>query len=250
MNITVNPKYDVLKSFVEKLPSDFNHSGDLIYDKRNKVREFVVDGMRLVVKRYKVPMFFQRVAYSFFRPSKAKRAYLFALRLQTLQIATPEPIAYIEQKRCGLFRQGYFISTYTDHQSLKEHRDQLLSDPLLFDAYVGFLIEMHEKGFMHGDQNLTNILFWKEGDEFKFEVIDINRSHFIANPTRDDCLKNLMRISRRRELSSQIVARYAELRGWDKAWSVDYVNREIDKYERKRKMRKFYKKLFVWKKPN
>jgi predicted unusual protein kinase regulating ubiquinone biosynthesis (AarF/ABC1/UbiB family) len=127
---------------------------------------------------------------------------------------------------------------------LKEHRNQLLSDPLLFDAYVGFLVEMHDKGFMHGDQNLSNILFWKEGQAYRFEVIDINRSHFISNPTRDDCLKNLMRITRDRDFSRKVVERYADMRQWDKSSCVDFVFKKIDKYERKRKMRKFYHKIF------
>ena len=244
MNITVNPEYIRLKSFVEGLPESFDHSGELIYDKRNKVRLFEVNGEKVVVKRYKVPLFYQRIDYSYFRPSKAKRAYLFALTLQTLDIQTPTPIAYIEDTREGIFRQGYFVSAYTANPSLKDHREELISNPVLFDAYVGFLVEMHDKGFMHGDQNLSNILFWKEGDAYRFEVIDINRSHFITDPSREDCLKNLMRISRDREFSHKVVQRYAEIRGWDKAKCVDFVDKQIDKYERKRRMRKVYHKVF------
>lgn len=244
MNITVNPEYIRMKPFVESLPASFDHSGELVYDKRNKVRVFDVDGEKVVVKRYKVPLFYQRIDYSYFRPSKAKRAYLFALTLETLDIQTPSPIAYIEDTNEGVFRQGYFVSAYTSHPSLKDHRDELLENPVLFDAYVGFLIEMHNKGFMHGDQNLSNILFWKESDSYFFEVIDINRSHFISNPSREDCLKNLMRISRDRELSHKVVERYAEMRGWEKSDCVYFVDKQIDKYERKRKMRKFYHKIF------
>ena len=244
MNITINPDYIRLKSFVEGIPESFDHSGKLIYDKRNKVRLFEVDGEKVVVKRYKVPMFFQRVDYSYFRPSKAKRAYLYALTLETLDIKTPAPIAYIEDTSEGIFRQGYFVSAYTGHPSLKDHREELISDPVLFDAYVDFLVEMHDKGFMHGDQNLSNILFWEEGDDYRFEVIDINRSHFISDPSREDCLRNLMRISRDREFSHKVVERYAEMRGWDKSASVSFVDKQIDKYERKRKMRKFYHKVF------
>lgn len=244
MNITVNPDYIRLKCFVENIPASFEHAGELIYDKRNKVRVFEVDGEKLVVKRYKVPLFFQRVAYTCLRPSKAKRAYLFALTLESLDIMTPKPIAYVEVTRCGIFRQGYFVSSFTDHPSLKEYREQLLYDPVLFDAYVGFLVEMHDKGFMHGDQNLSNILFWKESDAYRFEVIDINRSHFISKPTHEDCLKNLMRISRDRDFSRKVVERYADMRQWDKPSCVDFVFKQIDKYERKRKMRKVYHKIF------
>ena len=141
----VNPLYSRYRSFVESIAEDFSTNGEMIYNKRNVVKSFDEDGMRLVVKRYKVPLFVQRVAYTWFRPSKAKRAYVFGLRLQELGINTPEPVGCVEKKRCGLFRQGYFISTYTEHDSLKHHRDELLAEPIFFDSYVRFLIEMHEK---------------------------------------------------------------------------------------------------------
>lgn len=241
----VNPLYSRYRSFVESIAEYFSTNGEMIYNKRNVVKSFDEDGMRLVVKRYKVPLFVQRVAYTWFRPSKAKRAYVFGLRLQELGINTPEPVGCVEKKRCGLFRQGYFISTYTEHDSLKDHRDELLAEPIFFDSYVRFLIEMHEKGFLHGDQNLSNILFWTEDGDYRFEVIDINRSHFSDGPaSKSQCLSNLMRITRDRSLSGKIVGRYAEIRGWDVDQSIEYVNKQIDKYERKRRMRRFYHKIF------
>lgn len=136
------------------------------------------------------------------------------------------------------------MSAHTPHESLKQHLNQLRSETELFDSYVRFLIEMHEKGFMHGNQNLSNILFYKKDGAYKFEVIDINRSHFITTPTKEDCLNNLMRITRNRELSKRVVERYAEFRGWDKAECVAFVFKAIDRYERRRKLRKAYHKLF------
>ena len=244
VNHHINPSYSQLKSFIEDLPGKFDVSGKILYNKRNVVKLFDIDGLPVVVKRYKVPLFVQRVAYTWFRPSKAKRAYLYAMKLKELCVSTPEPFGYIETTRCGLFRQGYFLSSYTEHDSLKNHRDEMLADRVFFDAYVRFLIEMHDRGFMHGDQNLTNILFWKEDDDYRFEVIDINRSHFISNPCQLECLKNLMRITRDRSLSGKIVGRYAEIRGWDVDESIAYVNKQIDKYERKRRIRRFYHKIF------
>lgn len=241
MRVIVNPSYQRLEGFIRNLPRAFDTSGTLIHDKRNVVRLFDVDGLRLVVKRYKVPLFFQRIDYTWFRPSKAKRAYLFALRLKELGISTPDPVAFIECKSGGFFRQGYFVSTFTANPDLKSNISLLYTDKQLFDGLVDYLVTLHEKGFLHGDTNLSNFLFHHSGDSYEFEVIDINRSHFKDGLTKEDCLDNLMRVTRDRALSARIVSAYAERRGWDSAEAVAYVACQIDRYERKRRMRKFYK---------
>lgn len=241
--VMIRPQYADLRKFVERLPSIFEDEGEYLYNKRNAVKRFEEGEQVLVVKRYKVPLFFQRVDYTWFRPSKALRAYRFAVRLKELGIDTPEAVACVEVRRCGMFWQGYFVS--------KECRDHdvkcLLENPDgapdgLFHAYVDFLLEMHAKGFLHGDLNLSNVLYRSDPTGgFHFTVIDTNRSHFVCQPTREQCLQNLMRISRNRPFSRKVVSRYAELRGWDVEESVAFVFHEIDRYERKRKVRKWTK---------
>ena len=68
MNIEINPRYSHFDSFVRQLPATFDQSGELIYDSRNKVRLFTVNGQFIVVKRYKVPLLHQRIDYTFFGP--------------------------------------------------------------------------------------------------------------------------------------------------------------------------------------
>ena len=52
----------------------------------------------------------QQVVYTFFRPTKAARAFRFAAEFRKRGIVTPHEMAYIEQKEHGLFTTGYFIS--------------------------------------------------------------------------------------------------------------------------------------------
>jgi tRNA A-37 threonylcarbamoyl transferase component Bud32 len=242
ISVVVNPSFQHLQEFARQIPERFDSDGTLLYRKRNVVKLYEIDGMRVVVKRYKVPMFHQRVDYTFIRPSKAKRAYLFALRLQEMGIETPTPIAYIEVKQLGLFRQGYFLSTYTTRHSLKESIGQLHPGSPLFEAYVRFLVEMHDKGFLHGDQNLSNILWYEAADGIHFEVIDVNRSHFKISPTKQECLDNLMRVTHDRRLSADVVSRYAELRGWQKDECVAYIHAAIEKYEKRHEFHKHFKR--------
>ena len=241
MTVTVNPDYHDLEGFIRTIPDIFERSGRMLHNKRNVVKLYEIDGKKLVVKRYKVPLFFQRIDYTLFRPSKAKRAYLFGLRLKDLGISTPDPIAFIECKRCGFFRQGYFVSTYTSYPDIKSNISLLDTDSQLFNGLIDYLVFLHSKGFLHGDTNLSNFLYHKQDGRYEFEVIDVNRSHFKEKPSKEECLANLMRVTRDRQLSARIVSAYSQRRGWNPSESVDFVNHLIDKYERKRKARKFYK---------
>ena len=243
MNLTINPKYQSLKTFMLSLPERFDSEGVVLRDKRNVVKSFEVDGQILVVKRYKVSMLHQRIDYTLFRPSKAKRAYKFALRLREMGIDTPEPVAFIETTNIGLFRQGYFVSAFTSDNDIKSHLT-MLDDKLFFSQFVDFIVFMHTNGFLHGDTNLSNFLYRMDGKNFHFQVIDINRSHFKERPSQSQCLENFKRMTHDRILCRKIVSEYARRRGWDPVASADHVIRLLDQFERKRKAHDYYKRHF------
>lgn len=221
-----------LSDWIHRLPSEYDTTGRLIYDKRNKVRIFTVEGQTLVAKRFKQPMLHQRIDYTCIRPSKAKRAYLFALRLQELGISTPEPIACIEEYHNGLFFQGYFVSAYCGDPDCRLLRDGLKGNEQLIHSLAQFIVEMHEKGFMHGDINLSNILYHiSEDGTYHFSVIDINRSHFVSNPTRRQCLRNLVRLTHVRTTMEAIVKEYAGIRQWDATQCINEMMTLLDDFE-------------------
>ena len=108
-HIIINPTFHLLSDFIQSLPMVFDSEGELVYDERNQIRLFMVDGKKLVVKRFKRPMFHQRLDYTLIRPSKAKRAYLFGMKLVELGISTPTPIACIDHVRPTL---KHIVSRY------------------------------------------------------------------------------------------------------------------------------------------
>lgn len=241
MKIEINPKYEHLRSFIKSLPKVFDHSGELVYDSRNKVRIFTIEGEKIVVKRFKTPLFFQRFDYTFIRPSKARRAYIYGMRLIDLHISTPEPIAFIEVYEKGLFHQGYFISTYCGDPDMRILREEPEGHDSLMLAFVHFLISMHEKGFIHGDTNLSNFLYHEDSSaEYGYQIttIDTNRSTFSPMPTKKACLKSLMRITHERHALHIIIRMYAEMRGWDQEASVQYVEDRLQTFEKKKEMKR------------
>ncbi|MFA6831440.1 MAG: hypothetical protein WCR36_04115, partial [Bacteroidaceae bacterium] len=122
MKLLINPKYISLRSFIDKVPDIFydKTTGERLYWKRNQVKRYEIDGISLVVKSFKRPNIIQKLAYTFWRPSKAKRAFLFAKKFRDLQINTPEEIACIETFKYGLIDRTYFVSISTKDSNVAE----------------------------------------------------------------------------------------------------------------------------------
>lgn len=242
MNIALNPDYGHLKSWMEKLPCTFELDGELIYSGRNVVKKFIVGEKSLIVKKYKIPNLVQRIAYTFWRKSKAMRAYLYAERLNGMGINTPAGIACLELSSGGLFHTGFFVSEECTYSPVSAVMDESSSSADMSVCLGRFIAYMHGKGFLHGDLNLSNILYKKMPDSrVDFVVIDTNRSRFADNPSRKACLDNMKRISHRRVLLDGIVRAYAAERRWDEQECVDEVMKALSDFERMKRLRKMFK---------
>lgn len=246
MKVVINPKCEAERPFIEQLPIIFEKEGEFIYNKRNQVKRFLVDGKERMVKRYKTPSLIQRIIYSTIRTTKARRAFEFACKMRSSGIDTPEGVAYIEQRDGFLFSTGYFIAEACYDEDLRGVlRDQDIFDKELADQLAAFLVFMHEKGVMHGDLNLSNILYRKEGDHYHFTVIDTNRSIFKKHLTQLECLNNLKRLTHRLDLMDYIIRRYAQLRNWDEEETISIEKKLVNCFENKRKWKSRFKKLHL-----
>ena len=110
MKIVLNPEYKFLQQFVQDLPTRFASEGKVIQDKRNTIKVFEYKELEINVKRYRVPILINRIAYRFFRKSKAVKAYFNSLEVRKRGFNTPESIACIETFRGGLLHYSYYIS--------------------------------------------------------------------------------------------------------------------------------------------
>lgn len=244
MKVVINPKYESERPFIEQLPIIFEKEGEFIYNKRNQVKRFLVDGNERMVKRYKTPSLIQRIIYSTIRKTKARRAFEFAGKMRSLGIDTPESIAYIEQRDGLLFSIGYFIAEACHDEDLRSVlRDQDIFDKELADQLTAFLVYMHKRGVMHGDLNLSNILYRKESGHYHFTVIDTNRSIFKEHLTQMECLNNLKRLTHRLDLMDYIIRRYAQLRDWDEEETISIEKKLVNCFENKGKWKSRFKKL-------
>lgn len=242
MNIALNPDYGHLKAWIEELPCLFDREGDLLYRGRNTVKRFAVGGQIVIVKRYKTPNLIQRIAYTFWRKSKAMRAYLYAGRLKNMGIKTPTGIACVELSSGLLFNTGFFVSEECTYGSVASVMNDSSSVADMSVRLGRFIADMHRRGFLHGDLNLSNILYRRMPDDsVEFVVIDTNRSKFVDKPSRKTCLDNMKRVSHHRDLLEKIVRAYAAERQWDEQECVDEVMKALSDFERMKRLRRMFK---------
>ncbi|MBR5725579.1 MAG: aminoglycoside phosphotransferase [Muribaculaceae bacterium] len=219
----VNKKYEYLREWLERLPEDFEQLGEVIYDKRNQLRVIQApDGTLVNAKRYCVPHAVNRVVYSLgIRQPKGRRAFLYPARLLERGIDTPEPIAYIERRHCGLLGLSYFVSV----QSTLGHTLYEMGDARegtyeeLADALGRYTATMHDSEVLHLDYSPGNILWDKDEQGYRFAVVDINRMRFGRVNMKDGCAA-LRRLWGPKRFIELIARSYANARGFDEEEAV------------------------------
>ena len=220
----LHPDYQHLKGWVDSLPRHFNE-GTLLYHSRNEVRQFEIEGLQIVVKRFKRHNLLKRIIYSFFRQNKARRAFKNASQLRERGFCTPHEIAYIEERCCGLVSQVYYICTCTNAQPIRPRLiEQEPFDEALATAYACFVARLHEAGVLHRDLNPTNVLYMEQGGDLKFELIDINRMRFYSGPVpKAECMENLTLFYWLTPAYRFILNEYARQRGWTETDIADAI---------------------------
>ncbi len=256
--IVINKKYKDnkdLRTLISRLPSAFaNGEGELLYDKRNKLRRFTLaDGSVIIVKKYKRPNIFQKICYSTLWKNKAKKSFLFADFLIKLGVDTPEAIAYVTYKKFGFVSEYYLATTeilgvesQIPMREMNANGDlegmQELATPITI-----LLIKLHENGFLHGDSNLSNFICRKKDGGYDLSVIDINRSRILNRPaTYKECIRNLRRTSHIHSILNMLARTYARHKGWDEDKAANDVINELKKFENQKARSKRIKKILTF----
>ncbi|GHT34648.1 hypothetical protein FACS189434_11190 [Bacteroidia bacterium] len=174
MKIFIHTKHQYLKNFILNISEEFDTEGYTIHKVRNEVKVFSVGGIEVNVKKYAVPHLFNRIVYTFFRKSKAERAYRNALKVQAQGIDTPAPVAYVLCKRQGLLYDSYFVSLQQPYLNLTQTRNT--AD--IYAALGKFIAELQQKNILHLDLSFGNILLNDAENNIAFSLVDLNRMKF------------------------------------------------------------------------
>ncbi len=200
----------------------FNRSDELIWDRRNKIKVLSFDDEKLTVKAFKIPHIVNRLAYTFFRPSKAKRSYLNSMKIEAF---TPKAVGYIEFKKLGLIYDSYYISAYYPYDfTIREVlQDEEFPDrEKILKAFTYFSYQLHEAGAKHLDYSPGNILIKQENDEYLFKVIDLNRMYF-GRMEIQERIENFSKLWANNRDLEKIASCYAKLVGIEESKASQWL---------------------------
>jgi serine/threonine protein kinase len=240
----INSKHQAFTNFLLDIKSYFFENTQTIHKARNELKIINYNGLDSVVKSFKTPHLLNRVVYTFFRDSKAKKSYEYSLRIGDF---TPQPIGYIEFFENFLLKESYFISEQFKY-------DFTIREPLLdanfenreeiFKAFGRFTYELHKANILHQDYSPGNILIKKENGIFLFKIVDINRMEF-RKLNLNERLKNFSKLWASEEALTIMLKEYAQVSKEDEKQCVSAGLAYNTKHKNKINMKKRLKGIEV-----
>jgi serine/threonine protein kinase len=228
------------KNFILNIKDYFNSSSNSIHKARNEIKIVDFENQELVIKAFKIPNIINKIVYSFFRDTKAKKSYDNSVKIIDF---VPKPIGYIEFTKFGLLHDSYFISENFKY-------DLTIREPLLdihyldkeniFKQFAKFTYDLHQNNIFHLDYSPGNILIKKDEDNYIFKIVDINRMQFKTLPL-EDRLSNFAKLWAKDEDLKIIIKEYAKLIDEDERKSINialkYSQAHKDRKNRKKRLR-------------
>ena len=98
----IEDKYREFIPVINKVINDFDSKGELIKGSRNTIKKINIENLVINIKRFKSPNILNKIIYTFFRSSKAKRSYNYAEKLIDNGIMSPQPIGFYDIFKFGL----------------------------------------------------------------------------------------------------------------------------------------------------
>lgn len=246
--------------------SNFNKDG-IIYDvnnfgsegiffgdgQRNKIKLFELEGKTINIKSFKIPHLINKIAYKYFRKSKARRSFEYATTLLEKGIGTPQPMAYFENQDFIGLKDSYYVSEHLQcdltYRELVEIPDFPDHENIL-RQFTQFSFKLHEKGIEFLDHSPGNTLIKKNAEgNYDFFLVDLNRMNFHDSMDFDSRMKNLSHLSPKKEMIAVMSNEYSKLYPaqteaeiFEKMWF--HTNDFQERFAKKRLLKK---KLKFWK---
>lgn len=238
---------------LETIIQNFNTSGKIFIEgNRNSIKLFDLDGIILNIKSFKKPNLINKIAYKYFRKSKAKRSFEYATILLEKGIGTPSPIAYFENFDALGLKESYYVSEHLDcdltYRELVE-KDYLDAENIL-RQFTRFSYDLHQNGIEFMDHSPGNTLIKNNGDgKYSFYLVDLNRMKFHESMSFEMRMNNLRRLTPRKDMIVIMSNEYAKVSGESEKSVFETLWRMTSDFQEKFLRKKRLKKQFqFWKK--
>jgi len=254
MNFQVNPVFTKDTTSILDTIKSFSNKGILFGNgQRNIIKLFDLNEKIINIKSFKIPNLINKIAYKYFRKSKAKRSFEFATILLEKGIGTPQPIAFLENFNWLGLQDSYYVSehlvtelTYRELVEIPDYPDR----ENILRQFTRFSFDLHEKGIEFLDHSPGNTLIKKNAEgNYDFFLVDLNRMEFHKSMSFEMRMKNLRRLTPLKEMVAVMSNEYAKLyteseqKTFDTLWQ--YTADFQEQFYRKKRLKK---KLKFWKK--
>lgn len=252
MKVVITDIYQSLEVELRQIIKAFDNTGESIYDgTRNSLKKFVLQDKKVIVKAFKKPNLINKIVYRFFRPSKAERSFLYAKKLESLDIRTPKAVAYFENSSFIFIKDSYYISeflnsdlTYRELITIPNYPDK----EMILQQFTAFTKQLHDKGVLFKDHSPGNTLIKKTGEGcYAFYLVDLNRMAF-KDLTYRERIANFARLTPQKEMVRSMAYSYAALSNFDREEVFRLMWEETEKFQNKfHKRRRIKRRIFFWK---
>ena len=254
INVNYNPKFSNLSDILNEIFVNFNFKGKILVNgQRNAIKLFEVEGITLNIKSFKRPNLFNKIVYRYFRKSKARRSFEFASKLMEMQIGTPQPVAFFENYDVVGLNESYYVCEHLEN--VFEFREIVQNEAFenrdfIIRKFTQFTFEMHEKGIEFLDHSPGNTLIYKNTDgSYSFFLVDLNRMQFHETIDFKTRMKNLSKITHKKDMIEVMSNEYAKLSNGDETTIFETMwGLTADFQYRFHRKKRIKKKLKFWKK--
>ena len=251
MTAFFSTSFDSLKPELLAILGQFDRQGTLLYSGRNTVKCFAIGRYQINIKAFKKPNLINKIAYRYFRKSKARRSFEHAGRLKALGVGTPDPVAYLEER--GLvFGRSYYVSlqqacdwTFRD---LIGHPEMHGRDGII-RQFVAFTHQLHEKGVLFLDHSPGNTLIRRESaGRYAFYLVDVNRMRFDQQLDYKARMANFSRLTNERSLVREMARAYAALTGQNETMVFSDMWAAVEAFQNRfQRKHRWKRRLKFWK---
>jgi hypothetical protein len=232
---------------------NFNTSGLLFGDgNRNVIKLFDLGDKIINIKSFKPPHLINSIIYKYFRKSKARRSFEFANVLLKKNIGTPQPMAYFENTTFLGLKDSYYISEHLQCDLTFRELVQIPDFPeneIILRQFTRFSYDLHKKGIEFLDHSPGNTLI-KKGNNggYDFYLVDLNRMLFHEKMNFNTRMKNLCRLTPKKEMIAIMSNEYAKISGESEQLIFQTLWKMTSDFQMKYyKKKRLKKKLMFWK---
>jgi serine/threonine protein kinase len=154
---------------------------------------------KICVKEFRYPYWINRLK-EHFRNSKGLRAWVAGNGLKVRGVASPGVMAYAEKGKGFGIEEGFLLMEASEKgEEMDRYLFRGFSTPrrkrLFIAAFARWLSGLHDKEIFHRDMKACNIYVSEEGDDWRFELLDLEDIRLDKRVKAKEVFRSLLQLN-------------------------------------------------------